>query len=82
MDKRKKGMPLPLGVTIEEEGINFAVELPEDSEISLLLYKKGNKRLKVDREIFFPKENRQGKIAYLYVENLNTEEYEYNFCSR
>ena len=38
MDKRKKGMPLPLGVTIEEEGINFAVELPEDSEISLLLY--------------------------------------------
>ena len=80
MDKRKKGVPLPLGVTIEEEGINFAVELPEDREISLLLYKKGNKRLKVDREIFFPKENRQGKIAYLYVEDLNPEEYEYNFC--
>lgn len=73
----KKGQPLPLGASIEKDGINFAVELYQNRKISLILYKKGEN--KIDKEIEFPKENRQGRIAYLFVSGILPEEYEYNF---
>ena len=36
----EKGQPLILGANKMEGGYNFAVEASEDSEVSLLLYKK------------------------------------------
>ena len=48
----EKGQPLILGANKMEGGYNFAVEASEDSEVSLLLYKKRGAASPV--EIVFP----------------------------
>lgn len=38
-----QGKPLPLGVTITNDRMNFALAVPQDSECELLLYRRGEK---------------------------------------
>ena len=39
--KEIEGRPLPLGVTISEDEVNFSVAVPEGKECRLLLYRAG-----------------------------------------
>ena len=56
----EKGQPLILGANKMEGGYNFAVEASEDSEVSLLLYKKRGAAAPV--EIVFPKDFHTGRV--------------------
>ncbi|MBP3542977.1 MAG: hypothetical protein J6J86_01995, partial [Lachnospiraceae bacterium] len=75
----KKGHPFPMGLTLEADGINVSVQVPETEEAWLLIYGKrmsgGRKQI---AQIPFPKESRIGKILCMKVEGL-PEEFAYNF---
>lgn len=74
--KRVLGRPEPLGVSIEEERVNFAVCVPEGSKCELLLYPAG---ADVPAEVYLMQEKDGiGEVRFLALEGL-TERYEYNF---
>ena len=75
----KKGNYQRLGVTKEEDGINFAVAVAGSHEVKLVLYKKGSPH--IAQEIPFPKEHLIGNILAIKVCGLRWSEYEYNYWS-
>lgn len=75
--KTKKGLALVSGANKFSNGYNFAVEVPQGAEASLLLYKKRAKKPFV--EIPFSEENRTGNVCSIALEELEAEQYEYNF---
>ena len=60
-----------------EGGYNFAVEASEDSEVSLLLYKKRGTAAPV--EIVFPKDFHTGRVWALKLCSASLKEFEYNY---
>ncbi|WP_455718572.1 alpha-amylase family glycosyl hydrolase, partial [Anaerosporobacter sp.] len=71
----RKGNPLPLGVTKEEESINFAVVAPNCEICKLvLLHKKNQKKNQI---VIIPYEYRTGDVYSILIEGLPYEEYEY-----
>ena len=60
-----------------EGGYNFAVEASEDSEVSLLLYKKRGAATPV--EIVFPKDFHTGRVWALKLCSASLKEFEYNY---
>ena len=60
--KTEKGLALVPGANPLADGCNFAVEVPEDSRASLILYKKRSAKPYV--EIPFTEENRTGTENY------------------
>ncbi|MGN1168214.1 MAG: alpha-amylase family glycosyl hydrolase [Lachnospiraceae bacterium] len=70
-----KGTPLPLGVTVKEDRINFSVAVPEGKECRLLLYPSGSK---VPCESILMTDT-VGEVRYLAMENLDINSYEYNY---
>ena len=75
--KTEKGLALVPGANPLADGCNFAVEVPEDSKASLILYKKRSAKPYV--EIPFTEENRTGNVYAMYIPDFNLKEYEYNF---
>ena len=75
--KTEKGLALVPGANPLADGCNFAVEVPEDSRASLILYKKRSAKPYV--EIPFTEENRTGNVYAMYIPDFNLKEYEYNF---
>ena len=73
----EKGQPLILGANKMEGGYNFAVEASEDSEVSLLLYKKRGTAAPV--EIVFPKDFHTGRVWALKLCSASLKEFEYNY---
>ena len=73
----EKGQPLILGANKMEGGYNFAVEASEDSEVSLLLYKKRGAAAPV--EIVFPKDFHTGRVWALKLCSASLKEFEYNY---
>lgn len=71
------GYPLLLGANKVDGGYNFAAEIPDGTEASLLLYRKKSK--KPIQEISFEQGTRAGDISALLLEDFQPEEYEYNF---
>ena len=71
----KMGQPLPLGVTIAEDHVNFSVEAKPSKACKLLLYKKG----KNVPEIAFDMTEELGTVRYLALSGLDTAKYEYNY---
>ena len=71
----KTGQPLPLGVTIMGDLINFSVEAKPSRECKLLLYEKG----KNIPEIILDMTEELGTVRYLAVSGLDPAEYEYNY---
>ena len=61
--KTEKGLALVPGANPLADGCNFAVEVPEDSRASLILYKKRSAKPYV--EIPFTEENRTGNVYAL-----------------
>ena len=71
----KMGRPLPMGVAITKDSVNFSVEAKPSKECRLLLYKKGESV----PEVSFDMTDEVGAVRYLSVSGLNPKEYEYNY---
>ena len=75
--KTEKGLALVPGANPLADGCNFAVEVPEDSRASPILYRKRSAKPYV--EIPFTEENRTGNVYAMYIPDFNLKEYEYSF---
>lgn len=73
--KETKGRPLPLGASVEENRVNFAVEAEEKARCQVLLYKKGEPL--PFKEI--PMKGRIGKVHFTGVSGMDPADWEYNF---
>lgn len=71
----RKGTPLPLGVTKENESINFSIVAPNCEVCKLVLLHKKNS--KEDQDVLIPSEYRFGDVYSIVIEDLPYEEYEY-----
>ena len=71
------GCPLILGANRMQGGMNFALEVPEEAEASLLLYRK--KAKEPTTVIPFTEEHRSGDIYAMFFPDFKDEDYEYNF---
>ena len=72
-----EGNPMLPGATKVSGGMNFAVEVPCNTEASLILYRKGEKE--PEAEIPFAESNRTGRMCAMMVSGFKSEQYEYNF---
>lgn len=72
----KKGQPYPLGATRKSNGINFSMVNSVEKECGIILY---NKRTKEEERIPFDAQNRVGNISSLFIEDIEADDYEYNF---
>lgn len=75
--KTEKGLALVPGANNFWNGCNFAVEVPEGSSASLVLYRKRARKPFV--EIPFTEEEKTGNIYALSIPDFKSEDYEYNF---
>ena len=73
--KKVQGNPLPLGVTIQENKVNFSVAVPDGQACSLLLYRKGE----MEPCNIFEMEKSLGEVRTLALENIEPHLYEYNY---
>ncbi len=73
--KEVQGVPLPLGITIQNNRINFSVEVPDEQVCSLILYRTGEKE--VYRE--FEMKRMVGNVWALTLDEIEPEKYEYNY---
>ncbi len=74
------GSPLPLGVTVGDDVVNFSVEvvLEEGKILSLLLFdKKGKKDITLD----FPANQRIGNVHFMSVQGIDIKRYDYNYIT-
>lgn len=72
------GDPTYKGAVWTEHGVYFSMTAEEGKKASLLLYKKGED--KIFQELPFPREGRMGDVVSMFVEALEPDKYEYNFC--
>lgn len=72
------GYPLVLGANRIADCYNFALEMPENAQASLLLYYKKSKQPSM--EIPFEKGSRAGCVNTLCLKGFKAKDYEYNFC--
>lgn len=72
-----KGDPVIPGANRTPEGMNFAVEVPEGKEASLVLYRKGHKA--PYEEIPFTDRDRTGRVCSMLLKDFEGDKYEYNF---
>lgn len=79
MEKRqiKKGSPYPLGVSIVGKNVNFSMVDHACRNSGIILYHK--QTAEEAMRIPFDKKNKMGNISCLLVENININEYDYNF---
>ncbi|MGN1266968.1 MAG: alpha-amylase family glycosyl hydrolase, partial [Dorea sp.] len=73
--KKVQSFPLPLGVTIQKDKVNFSIAAAEDAVCSLLLYHKGEK----EPCHIFDMEKSVGEVRTLALEGLDCHNYEYNY---
>lgn len=71
------GYPLFLGANPMAGGYNFAIEAPQDAEVSLLLYKGKGKEPAL--EIPLSEEFRTGRVYAVFLKDFKPENYQYNF---
>ena len=80
-DETEKGLALvPGGKSCWQMACNFAVEVPEDSRASLILYKKRSAKPYV--EIPFTEENRTGNVYAMYIPNFNMKDVRVQFSDK
>ena len=70
-----QGYPLPLGVQISENKINFSIAVPTEKKCQLLIYRAGRKRLYRQFEM----ETAVGEVRCIALTDIEPEEYEYNY---
>lgn len=72
-----KGFPVPLGVTVLKEGINFSVSAPGCDACTLNLYEKNTGTLK--ESVPLSREYRTGSVFSVLVRNLKLTELSYRY---
>ena len=75
--KKIQGKPLPLGVTIRDDRINFSTTIPKGKECQLLLYKKGKSTPLASYEM--REEDAVGEVRSIGIEGIEPLQYEYNY---
>ena len=70
-----QGYPLPLGVQISENKINFSIAVPTEKKCQLLIYRAGRKQLYRQFEM----ETAVGEVRCIALTDIEPEEYEYNY---
>ena len=75
--KKIKGSPQPFGTAVENNKVNFAVQVPAGKSCELLLYKAGEESPEYSFDM--PEEAGIGEVRFLAVEDLRASKYEYNF---
>lgn len=73
--REKAGRPLPLGVTIEGNVVNFSTAVPQGKECQLLLYRVGENEPCMTYEM----KQEIGEVRYLALEDITPSDYEYNY---
>lgn len=73
--KQIQGKPLPLGVTVTEDKVNFSMAVPDGKECSLLLYHPG----KTEPCAIYQMTETVGEVRYLALEGVGKKNYEYNY---
>ena len=74
---RTTGRPQPFGAAVEQDRINFSVQVPKGKSCALLLYRKGKAQPAARYEM--PEEDGVGEVRFLAVQGIDAEKYEYNF---
>lgn len=73
--RKTEGQPLPLGVTVSGERINFSTVVPGGKTCRLLIYPAGEK---TPCKIFDMQES-LGDVRYIALEDIDSRQYEYNY---
>ncbi len=74
---KERGVPLPLGVTIFHNWVNFAVSVPNEDKCRLNLYDRDKGTLV--ESIFLTEENRTGDVFSVRIKNNNLQELAYMY---
>lgn len=70
-----QGQPLPLGINISGDHVNFSVAVPEGERCWLLLYRTGEEEPKERYEMT----EAIGEVRFLALEGMDPADYEYNY---
>lgn len=70
-----QGQPLPLGINISGDHVNFSVAVPEGERCWLLLYRAGEEEPKERYEMT----EAIGEVRFLALEGMDPADYEYNY---
>ena len=70
-----QGQPLPLGINISGDHVNFSVAVPEWERCWLLLYRAGEEEPKERYEMT----EAIGEVRFLALEGMDPADYEYNY---
>lgn len=70
-----QGQPLPLGINISGDHVNFSVAAPEGERCWLLLYRAGEEEPKERYEMT----EAIGEVRFLALEGMDPADYEYNY---
>ena len=72
-----QGQPLPLGINISGDHVNFSVAVPEGERCWLLLYRAGEEEPKERYEMT----EAIGEVRFLALEGMDPADYEYNYVT-
>lgn len=75
--KTAEGYPQPLGATVRDGKMNFAISVPAGKSCELLLYRPGKKEPVKIYEM--PEENGLGEVRFLALDEFDEKQYEYNY---
>ncbi|MEF9941294.1 MAG: alpha-amylase family glycosyl hydrolase [Lachnospiraceae bacterium] len=75
--KKIQGCPLPLGVTIQGDIVNFSVAVPSKKDCKLLLYRVGEET--PSHTYSMSEEKLVGEVRYLALKEFEWKKYEYNY---
>lgn len=73
--RAERGKPLPLGITISKDHVNFSIAVPEGKTCELLLYQPGETRPSLRYEM----KDSVGEVHFLALYGLDPGMYEYNY---
>ncbi len=68
------GRPLPLGATVQERGVQFALFSRHGRSVSLCLFSEQQEEQPRREIVFDPKQNRTGDIWHIFVEGIGPDQ--------
>lgn len=74
---KRLGQPLPLGVTVNGNTVNFSVAVSAGKSCQLIVREKGEKASYMTFDM--PKEEGIGEVRFLTLDNFDLEKYEYDY---
>lgn len=75
----EKGSPLPLGISIVGDNVNFAVET--DAKKAEIVFYPRDKQEQECFTVEFPKEQKVGRVRHMSLSGICLKDYDYNYCA-